>query len=113
MANAWKAMGPSLFAGDERINAMLSNMAIEQVNDLTYCFPVENPIQLDMMQGLKPQILRFLKERLHNGSVDLQFRVIDRPVGMKAYTAEEKLRVLQQLNPKLDELRQTLHLSLG
>ncbi len=113
MANAWKELGPSLFAGDERTNAMLTNMAIEQVDELTYCYPLLNKLQMDEMTNLRPKILRFLGEKLHNSHIKLQFRIMEQEQIHVAYTAEERLQVLMELNPHIGELRNTFGLSIN
>lgn len=112
MANAWKAMGPSLFAGDERINAMLSNMAIEKVDELTYCLPLLNSLQQDEMMRLRPKMLQYLVKTLRNTGVKIQFRIVEQEQTAVAFTAEERLKLLQQMNPQLQALRQSLGLSL-
>lgn len=113
MTQAWIRLRMELFSDDKRFQAMLSNMVIERVDDLTYCVPLVNSIQETELTAVKGKMMEFLSAQLHNAYLKLQFRIVpqgERPV--VAYTAEERYKLLSSGNAHVSELKALLGLSL-
>lgn len=113
MAQAWIRMRMELFSDDKRIQAMLSNMAIEHVEGNTYSVPLINSIQEAELTVVRPRMVAYLAKQLQNTDIHLQFRVLpptERPA--VAYTAEERYKLLAADNAHIPELKAMLGLSL-
>lgn len=112
MADAWNAMRAQLFGTDKRYNAMLSNMAPQHVGGMNYEFVLVNQIQQQEIQAVKPQIMKFLAEKLHNSLFSLQFVVRQEEYEAEAYTSDERYKLLLGINSDLQTLRSSLGLIL-
>lgn len=112
MANAWNRMRAALFSDDKRFNAVLSNIAITRIDDLNYQLPLVNQIQLEEMQSVRGKMLSFLRKELHNASLQLHLEVVEQEHSAVAYTADERLKVLTDINPQLTAFRQSFSLTL-
>ncbi len=110
MADAWKLMCRQLFANDKINLALLSNISIKKKSELVYEVQLPNKILQEEISAQHSRMLRFLKEQLHNGQIQLEVGVEEQQQTTVAYTAEEKMNVLLQLNPELQNMRTELGL---
>ena len=82
-------------------------------NETTVVFLVSNQAQKESVeQRISPELLRFLRETLHNGNIRLDVRLDEdgHVKGPSLYTDEDKLKHLCQKNPTILELRKELDL---
>ncbi|MCQ2334434.1 MAG: DNA polymerase III subunit gamma/tau [Paludibacteraceae bacterium] len=111
MANAWNAMRSQLFASDRRMSALLSNIAPVKKNELAYEVPVLNIIQQSELQEQKSKIMAFLVAQLKNNCFTLDYVVSEEDMQTtEAFTAEERVKLLQEANPFLQQFRTSLGL---
>lgn len=73
---------------------------------------VENPIQQDLLNISKIDILNELRIKLRNFAIDLIPIEVTNDVVRKPYTAQEKYQAMVAKNPALDVLRKTFNLGL-
>ncbi|WP_262245528.1 DNA polymerase III subunit gamma/tau [Parapedobacter soli] len=73
---------------------------------------IENPIQLDLLNNSKIDILNELRTNLRNFAVDLVPMEVKADTTRKPYTAQEKYQAMAAKNPMLDVLRKTFNLGL-
>ncbi|MGK6353141.1 DNA polymerase III subunit gamma/tau [Parapedobacter sp. DT-150] len=73
---------------------------------------VENPIQQELLNTSKIDILNELRARLRNFAIDLVPKQVTNDVARKPYTAQEKYQAMAAKNPTLDVLRKTFNLGL-
>ena len=82
-------------------------------NGTTILFLVSNQAQKESVeQKIKPELLKFLRQNLHNGAIELEVKVDDEGhiKGPSLYTNDAKLQHLSQKNPAMNELMQDLNL---
>ncbi len=73
---------------------------------------VENPIQLDLLQNEKYDIINALRRALKNYEIDLVPRMAEQDIVRKPYTSMEKFQALLSKNPLLERLQQDFNLGL-
>jgi DNA polymerase-3 subunit gamma/tau len=73
---------------------------------------LDNDHQLEAIQGMRYDLLGFLKGRFNEAKLDIAPRVAPQEVSRLPYTPAEKFNFLAEKNPYLLELRQTLGLDV-
>lgn len=74
---------------------------------------VENAVQSDQLKEGKIDILNYLRVQLKNFALDIVTNQLEQTVIRKAYTSQEKYKVMVSKNPALDILRKTFDLGLS
>jgi len=67
--------------------------------------PVDNKSQLEEMQLKRTELHDYLRKKLKNGGIELEFEIERNPTKKKAYTDEEKFQEMTRKNPHLNRLR--------
>lgn len=73
---------------------------------------LDNDHQLDAIQGMRYDLLGFLKARFNTPKLDINPRVAPQEVNRLPYTPAEKFNYLAEKNPQLLELKQALGLDV-
>lgn len=110
----WHELADNLKAAN-RINlfTLMTANAPQLMGDGRVGVVVENPIQLELLNNSKIDILNELRARLRNFAVDLvPIEVKLDNHTRKPYTAQEKYQAMVAKNPTLDVLRRTFNLGL-
>ncbi|PPL03486.1 DNA polymerase III subunit gamma/tau [Parapedobacter indicus] len=109
----WHAVADSLKA-ENKINlfTLMTANAPQLLADFKIGVTVENPIQLDLLNISKIDILNELRIKMRNFAIDLVPIEIANDVVRKPYTAQEKYQAMAAKNPALDVLRKTFNLGL-
>jgi len=70
-------------------------------------FQLSGEIQKDIFNKAKPDILKFLRKKINNYTIDLNFQINAEAVspGRKLYTSTDKLTYLREKSPALKELQ--------
>lgn len=71
---------------------------------------IENHIQDELVKGIKPQLVSWLRRELKNSSIDLALRVAESDTRKFAYTDGEKFEEMLSKNPDLALLKQRFNL---
>jgi len=69
-----------------------------------------NPIEEPLLQGMKSELVAFLREQINNSTLQVESEMHQTNVKRKAYTNKEKFDYLAEKNPQLKELQQRLGL---
>jgi len=69
-----------------------------------------NPIEEPILQGMKSELVAFLREHINNSTLQVESEMQQNNVKRKAYTNKEKFDYLAEKNPHLKELQQRLGL---
>jgi hypothetical protein len=85
--------------------AVLKQPFILKDNEVT--FQLAGEIQKDIFAKSKPDILKFLRKKLNNYKIELDFEINVEAVspGKKLYTSTDKLTYLRDKSPALKELQ--------
>jgi DNA polymerase III subunit gamma/tau len=71
---------------------------------------IDNKVQEDYINSIKPDLLDFLRKELNNYSISLALHVEQTTDDKVAYTGKEKFDKMAQTNPNLIKLQQALKL---
>ncbi len=69
-----------------------------------------NPIEEPMLQGMKPDLVTYLREKINNSTLLVEGEMQTNNTKRKAYTNKEKFEYLVEKNPLLKELQEKLGL---
>jgi DNA polymerase III subunit gamma/tau len=85
---------------------------IELQEENTILLKLDNNVQIHQLNGMRQELLNFLRESLQNQEVQLQAEVVVQENKRVIYTSQDKFRHLAEKNPALDELRNALGLDV-
>lgn len=91
------------------IRATLLN-APELQDDFTLVLEIDNRIQDDMLQEVRPELVSFLRKELRNSKINLKTVVTDIIREKVIYSDIEKYQAMAGKNPSLASLKQKLNL---
>ena len=116
LLRAWAGLLP-LFKEEARMKAMLQEhlptMAINpDDNYYQLTLKVANSLQKKELLKQMGTILTYLKRQLNNDSITLNIEVEEYNRSQMAFTAEEKLQLMEQKNPELSKIRELFKLQL-
>jgi len=99
--------------GRRQLAAAMNKHAARLIDESLIEIPVDNPIQAGEIQENRQELLTYLKEKLSNGTIQLQARLAESHEGTDtAYTPAEKFNKMAEKNPDLNQLRQQFDLEL-
>ncbi|SEL90793.1 DNA polymerase III subunit gamma/tau [Parapedobacter koreensis] len=109
----WHAFADKLKA-DNKINlfTLMTANPPQLLADYQIGVVVENPIQQDLLNASKIDILNELRFKLRNFAVNLVPKQVANDAARKPYTAQEKYQAMAAKNPALDTLRKAFNLGL-
>jgi hypothetical protein len=81
--------------------------------DYRFVLIVENTIQEEMIKGIKPELVAFLRKELKNSTIEILTEIKEKEGGRIIYTDDEKYREMLKKNPNLELLRQKFKLDFG
>lgn len=71
---------------------------------------IENQVQEELVKGIKPQLVSWLRRELRNSSIELETELVMEETTRFAYTDGEKLEEMLKKNPDLALLKQKFNL---
>jgi hypothetical protein len=74
---------------------------------------IENSVQEDSINLIKPELVSYLRKELHNSKIILVTKIAERKRGRIIYTDEEKYTEMLKKNPDLGVLKQKFNLDFG
>ena len=83
------------------------------LNDTTFEVTVENELVCKKMQSLTPQIINYMRTKLHNSKIEMTVRIIEHHETKRAYSRVEQFQMMGQKNPILLKLKETFVLELS
>ena len=102
LANAWNQLQSlSAFKSNERLLAMLSNIAPKLTTMPAFKVILRNTYQEKELNQQKPTILQFLRKQLQNDEVRFEVEVDENKVERMAYTPQEKFNLMVKRNPNI------------
>ena len=82
-------------------------------NNYLLHFPVESQALADDLQVEKPELLSFLRKKLNNYGINIDFPIIEIEHTKMLYTPQDKLKHMAEKHPKLMYLKKLLDLDLA
>ena len=74
---------------------------------------IENSVQEDAINLIKPELVSWLRNELHNSKITLITKIAPKKGGRFIYTDEEKYNEMLKKNPNLALLKQKFNLDFG
>ena len=96
------------------IAGRMKNMRPQLMDNFMVDVPVENEQVLLLMNSIRDDLVCYLRMGLHNGKVDVNFRLIQAEEAKKrAYTRQEQFAAMLEKSPGLAILKTALNLELA
>ena len=111
LSGAWVGL-KATFKREQRLVAMLDAHRPQLIDDHTAQVTFVNPWQEEEFKKFSRQILTILRDALSNDRLLLQTVVAENMAPRRAYTSEEKYRVLLEQNPYLGEFKKQFDMLL-
>ena len=110
----WYRFAMELPQEQNAIAGRMKNMRPQLMDNFVVEVPVENDQVLMLMNSIRNDLVCYLRMGLHNGKVDVRFRIIQAEEAKKrAYTRQEQLAAMLEKSPGLTVLKNTLNLELA
>jgi DNA polymerase-3 subunit gamma/tau len=100
------------FEKEERFKAMLTTYELVQDSETKFHITVDNQLQKKEFAKFGKQLMDRVRDALQNDDVQLRVEVAEYTAAQVAYTSTAKYKILNQLNPHLEELRQRMNLQI-
>ena len=109
----WRDFAMNHLPKEEKANsARMMNITPKPLNDTAYEILVDNEMVGKYMNKLLPDVLKYIREQLHNRQVVLSVRVSEAHEVVRAYNQTERFQLMSKRNPKLLKLAQKFNLTL-
>lgn len=108
---AWAGLY-TIFKEEPRLLAILREYQPELVDQHHCVLTLANPWQKNAFKQFGKAVMDHMRQTLHNSHLQLTLQVDEQAVMKKAYTAEEKYKVLLEKNEELANLKSILGLQL-
>ncbi len=108
---AWAGLY-TVFKEEPRLLAILKEYTPELIDQQHCVLTLANPWQKNAFKQFGKAVMDHMRATLHNSQLQLTLKVDEQAVMKKAYTAEEKYKVLVEQNEELANLKTALALQL-
>jgi DNA polymerase-3 subunit gamma/tau len=109
---AWKEYVDNLIKNGKKSIASIMNADSPKVVDSNIHITLPNKLMQSQLNSQKPRILKVIREKLNNYSIDLIIEVNEIQEKKYAYTPQEKYAKLKEKNPFIAEFRKKLDLDI-
>lgn len=114
LADAWIQLSShQAFKSNERLLAMLSNIAPTLTTMPAFKVILRNTYQEKDLNQHKTAILQFLRQRLQNDGVRFEVEVNETQMKKVAYTPQEKFNLMAKENPNVAELAKMFNMQFS
>ena len=111
LAAKWKEFLKRL---EDRPNLQSTLSGIPEIKEkYQLLLEIDNSIQLDLINSIKPEIIAFLRRELKNSKIELIVEVTTEIKNKIIYTDNDKFDEMVKKNPSLKKLKQKFNLDLG
>lgn len=85
----------------------------ELKEDYKLILEIDNTIQEDLIDSIKPELVSYLRKELKNSKIELEIKVSDKIKNKIIYTDLDKFDEMAKKNPHLKTLKQKFNLDFG
>lgn len=111
LKNKWKEF---LIRLDDRPNLKSTLSKIPELKDNWELYlEIDNSIQNDLINSIKPELVSFLRKELKNSDIEFITKVTDQVKNRIIYTDMDKFDEMVKKNPSLKLLKQKFNLDFG
>ncbi len=98
--------------GRQKIYSSLNNKKLTLGENFVVHLQLENEIQQSFFDEEKSELLRFMREKLNNYSLQFNITITKSTQTLEPYSAQEKFEYMVKKNPNLLELKKRLDLDI-
>ena len=99
---------------DDRPNLQSTLSKVPELRDNSQLYlEIDNSIQDDVINSIKPELVSFLRKELKNSKVELITKITDEIKNRIIYTDNDKFDEMVKKNPSLKILKQKFNLDFG
>ncbi len=99
---------------DDRPNLQATLSIVPKLNENFQLYlEIDNSIQKDVIETIKPELVAFLRKELKNSKLELLTKVSDEIKNRIIYTDNDKFDEMVKKNPSLKILKQKFNLDFG
>lgn len=109
----WHSFASALPQEHKAIAGRMLNMIPIIADNWQIEIPVENQQVINYMEQLKAQLTQHLRTHLHNGKIELRFRLIEAQEQKRGYSRREQYAMMLEKSAPLSELARALKLELA
>jgi DNA polymerase III subunit gamma/tau len=115
LAAAWSGFVDQLREQDRLALVATMSLGQPELRGRQVVYAVNNPLQREQMDGLRTEVLVYLKTQLKNAQLELHLEMKEQDMEEKKAFLSDKDRydLMVEKNPSLDKLRKALDLDLG
>lgn len=85
----------------------------ELIENFQLLLEIDNRIQDDLINTIKPELVSWLRKELHNSKIQLVTKITEKVKGRLIYTDSEKFEEMAKKNPELENLKKKFNLDFG
>ncbi|MFT7331081.1 MAG: DNA polymerase-3 subunit gamma/tau, partial [Roseivirga sp.] len=108
----WNEYLKILVDDGKKIIASIMNADIPKIIESDISITLPNKLMQSKLTSHKPKLLKFVREKLDNYSIDLIIEVNEIANKKFAYTPQERYEKLKKKNPIIEELRRKFDLDI-
>ena len=108
---AWTGL-KQIFKDEPRLQALFDEYEPELIDEENCVLKLANPWLVKAFKEFGKQVMDHMRQALHNNRLKLTLQVAEQDKQRRAYTPEEKYKVLVDINPDLAQLKSALALQL-
>jgi DNA polymerase-3 subunit gamma/tau len=113
LSDIWKVYIQKLSDSSKNSLAVIYKNARYQIKDVALIqLTLSSQLELEMIEDDRISITPFLRSNLKNSAIDFEYVVDSKVQPFKAFTVEDRFKVMSEKNPMLNDLRQTFGLEL-
>ena len=115
LTKAWMGFVEKLRKEDRIALTATMSLGDPELRGMQVVYGVNNPLQREQMDGLRTEVLVYLKTTLKNAALELHLEMKEQAMEEKKAFLSDKDRydMMVEKNPALDKLRKALDLDLG
>ena len=99
---------------DDRPNLQSTLASVPELKeDSKLLLEIDNTIQEELIDSMKPELVSFLRKELKNSKIELAIKVSDKIKNRIIYTDLDKFDELAKKNPHIKTLKQKFNLDFG
>ncbi len=113
LLDAWKYMVESVQASSPLAYNLVNSVKPLLKDDYVVEIPLSSDFQKSTIEKARDILMSKLIEKLNNSKIKFAYNVSEKARPKSVYTNEDKFKVLNEKNEKLDQLRQRFNLDFG
>lgn len=111
LENAWRKFAQTIPEQGRMLSLILSTTP-HLISAAMFKVKVSNMLQEKELKKLQPDILEFMQSQLSNSSIRMTIKIIEETAVQRANSPEDRYKIMADINPALDILKNGLQLEI-